>query len=160
MDTCTPLAVTLASFDATAQPGAIHVAWETASEIGNTGFNLYRSLDDNRNNATLLAYVPSQAPGSPQGFAYSYDDTGVAPGQTAWYWLADVDVNGVATEHGPVSATMLTPTAVTLASFHADAGKPLQSALAWGVLLALLAASRLLMGARRGRSRHTTGGQG
>ncbi|MEZ4767393.1 MAG: hypothetical protein R2844_03095 [Caldilineales bacterium] len=160
VDTCTPLAVTLASFDATAQPGAIQVAWETASEIGNTGFNLFRSLDDNRNNATLLAYVPSQAPGSPQGFAYSYDDTGVAPGQTAWYWLADVDVNGVATEHGPVSATMLTPTAVTLASFHADAGKPLQSALAWGVLLALLAASRLLMGAHRGRSRHTTGGQG
>ena len=36
-----PLAVTLASFDATAQPDHIQVTWETVSELNNSGFNLY-----------------------------------------------------------------------------------------------------------------------
>lgn len=35
---------------------------------------------------TLLAYLPSQAPGSTQGFTYTYDDLVVQPGQTYWYW--------------------------------------------------------------------------
>ena len=51
-----------------------------------------------------------------RGFA-SYDDTTGQPGETFWYWLEDVELNGAATLHGPVSATMQTPTAVTLATF-------------------------------------------
>ena len=149
VDTCTPLAVTLAAFGATARPDAIRVSWETVSEIDNAGFNLYRSLDGVWDSATLLAYVPSQAPGSAQGFTYQYDDADVTPGQTAWYWLEDVDVGGHTTRHGPVSATIQTPTAVTLASFDAAAGNPLNGLLAWTVLLLLLFASRLFTSWRR-----------
>ncbi|QLQ06883.1 MAG: hypothetical protein HZY76_13105 [Anaerolineae bacterium] len=39
-----PMAVTLAGFDATAQPDHVLLAWETASELDNLGFNLYRGL--------------------------------------------------------------------------------------------------------------------
>jgi hypothetical protein len=39
-----------------------------------------------------------------------------------WYWLEDLDLNGATTLHGPVSATVQTPTAVTLAGFEAAAG--------------------------------------
>ncbi len=115
-----PLAVTLASL--TAQGGAdrITVAWETGSETGNVGFNLYRSADP-AGPLTLLAHVPSQAPGSTQGFAYDLRDLAVQPGETWWYTLEDVSLSGATTLHGPVSATVQAPTAVTLAGFEAAA---------------------------------------
>ncbi len=87
------LAVTLASF--TAQGGAdrVVVTWETVSEVDNAGFNLYRSADA-AGPLTLLTTVPSQAPGSTLGCAYTYDDLDVQPGQTYWYWLEDVSLSG------------------------------------------------------------------
>jgi hypothetical protein len=119
-DEFAPLAVTLASF--TTQGGAdrVTVAWETVSEIDNAGFNLYRSASA-AGPQTLLAYVPSQGPGSSQGFAYSYEDLAVQPGQTYWYWLEDVSLSGATTLHGPVSATVQAPTAVTLSGLQAIA---------------------------------------
>jgi hypothetical protein len=141
-----PLAVTLASFGAAQQGQAIHVTWETVSEAGNAGFNLYRG-DSAAGPLTLLAHVPSQAPGSTQGFAYSYEDLDVQPGQTYWYTLEDVSLGGVTTRHGPVSATVQAPTAVTLNSVHASPAAGMGVALPWllgaaGAGLAL-AASRL-----------------
>ena len=117
-----PLAVVLASFDATTQPDHILVTWETVSELSNSGFNLYRGESDDWDSATLLSHVPSQTPGSAQGFAYSFADANVQPEQTVWYWLEDIDLSGTATLHGPVSARMQTPTAVTLTAL--DAGSP------------------------------------
>ena len=66
--------------------------------------------------------MPSQGPGSTQGYAYTYDDLAVQPNQTYWYWLEDVSLSGATTLHGPVSATVQAPTAVTLAGFEAAAG--------------------------------------
>ena len=116
--TAGPLAVTLAGFDAQQVDGHVLVAWETVSEIDNAGFNLYRNTTPDPV-GDLLAYVPPQAPGSTQGFAYTYDDADVQPGQTYWYWLEDVDLAGATTLHGPVSVTVQTPTAVGLAGFEA-----------------------------------------
>jgi hypothetical protein len=65
------------------------------------GFNLYRGASDSGPEA-LLAFVPSQAPGSNLGFAYTWADFKVTPGVTYWYWLEDVDVSGPRTLHGPV----------------------------------------------------------
>ena len=75
-----PLAVTLASFDAQGQADRVVVTWETVSEIDNAGFNLYRGLQPTAATEALLANVPSQAPGSTQGAAYSYDDAAVEAG--------------------------------------------------------------------------------
>ena len=97
--------MTLASFQAEAQAGHIAVTWETASELDNQSFNLYRAESASAPRA-LLASIPSQAPGSTQGFAYTYDDLAVQPGQTYWYWLEDVSLSGATTLHGPVSATV------------------------------------------------------
>ncbi len=137
VDACAPLVVTLAAFEATAQPDHILVNWETVSELNNAGFNLYRSLDGEWGSAALLGFVPSQAPGSTQGAAYAWQDVDVAAGQTAWYWLEDVDLGGVATLHGPVSATMLAPTAVTLMRLDATAAN--RGALPWWLSAAFLA---------------------
>ncbi|HSN73785.1 MAG TPA: right-handed parallel beta-helix repeat-containing protein, partial [Anaerolineae bacterium] len=75
------LAVSLASFEAVAQADDVLLRWETVSEVDNTGFNLYRAtrVDGEQ---TLLAFIPSQAPGSSQGFAYEWLDSDVTAGET------------------------------------------------------------------------------
>ena len=99
-----PTAVNLAGFEAEALEDRIVVTWETASEFNNAGFNLYRALEID-GEQTLLNWFPSPAPGTTQGQMYKYRDYDVLAGQTYWYWLEDVDLNGVATRHGPVSTT-------------------------------------------------------
>lgn len=142
----TPLAVTLASFDAQAMIDHILLSWETVSEINNSGFNLYRSASPAGPDA-LLAFVPSQAPGSTVGASYTFTDGQVAPGQTWYYWLEDVDLGGATSLHGPVSATLQAPTAVTVAALQAQAATP--AVTPWGALVASLLAAAGALAARR-----------
>ncbi len=130
-----PLAVLLAGFDAATQADHILVTWETVSEIGNTGFNLYRALEAD-GERTLLGWVPSAAPGSAQGSTYNYQDFGVTAGQTYWYFLEDIDLAAATTLHGPASAAFQAPTAVTLAGLTTEAG---QGADPWPIVLVVLA---------------------
>ena len=118
----------LDNFEAVAQPDHVLVTWETVSEVGNAGFNLYR--------VTLIASEPSKSPGGTLGATYSYQDFDVQPGQTYWYYLEDLALSGLATLHGPVSVDFLGPVAVTLSELKADAG---QGAALWVVALAGLA---------------------
>ena len=97
---------------------------------------------------TLLAYVPSQTPGSTQGASYSFDDSQVTPGQTMYYWLEDVDLSGATTLHGPVSATLQAPTAVTVTSLRAETAGSSGGLAAFGVALAAALAG-LAAGRRR-----------
>jgi hypothetical protein len=120
---CSPLSVTLASFQAEAAEQEIVVAWETASELNNLGFNVYRGTSATGEAVQLNEeMIPSQAPGSGEGFYYEYLDTDVQPGVTYYYWLEDVDANGTLTRHGPVTASVQSPTAVTMQRFAAEAG--------------------------------------
>lgn len=152
-NTYDPLAVTLAGFDAQAQAGHVLVTWETVSELDNAGFNLYRTGTPQAPTAAdLLASVPSQGPGSAQGSAYSYPDYAVTAGEAYWYWLEDVDFNGVTTMHGPVSVVFVSSTAVTLSGLEAAADQP---APVWPWLLAVMAvalAAALAIGRRRSSS--------
>ncbi len=142
----TTLAVTLAAFSALQQNDTVRVNWETVSEVGNAGFNLYRS-DSAAGPLALLNWLPSQAPGSTVGFAYSYEDRAVLPGQTLHYFLEDVSLSGATTLHGPVSVTIQTPTAVRLAGLETGS----QVGIGWGWLLALAASGLALTGTLAGR---------
>jgi uncharacterized delta-60 repeat protein len=124
----TPLAVLLNYFEATAAHGAVRLAWETASEIDNRGFNLYRGVSSDGWDRQLNEFlIPSQGQGSPVGFEYSwYDNDDLIDGMTYYYWLEDMDLTGVTTLHGPVSATVVTPTAVTVSELNT--GKQLANA--------------------------------
>jgi hypothetical protein len=147
-----PLAVTLATFGATAQANHILLTWETASELDNRGFNLYRGMSPDGWDRRLNEYlIPSQSQGNPGGFFYTWEDhADLDPGQTYWYWLEAVDLSGATTLHGPVSATVQTPTAVTLASVSASpAAAPAGAALPW--LLAVAGAGAALALGRRRR---------
>ena len=100
-----PLAVDLAAFSAAVQEGGVLLTWETATELDNLGFNIYRAGSPDGELIRLNdRLIPSQAPGSATGASYSFLDETAAAGQTTYYWLEDVDVNGVATKEGPVDA--------------------------------------------------------
>jgi hypothetical protein len=101
-----PTAITLASLTVRLHQGSALVEWETATEVDNLGFHLYRSDAPagkwQRLNQSL---IPARAPGSPVGAGYEFLDQSVVPGMS-YYWLEDVDVYGVTTLHGPVSITL------------------------------------------------------
>lgn len=147
----TPLAVTLAGFQAQWADNQVLVTWDTVSEINNMGFNLYRSQSPDQVGELITAQmVPSQAPGSNLGYSYSFVDSNVTAGATYWYTLADLDLFGVATQHGPVSAVPQAPTAVTLASMDATTVSAFPAAPA---LFALVLALAALAGGLLWRSR-------
>jgi hypothetical protein len=77
-------------------------------------------------------------------------DSNVTAGATYWYTLADLDLFGVATQHGPVSAVPQAPTAVTLASMDATTVSAFPAAPA---LFALVLALAALAGGLLWRSR-------
>jgi hypothetical protein len=109
-----PTAVELLSFTARPEGRAILVHWETASEIDNAGFNLYRATslegEKGRLNGNL---IPSQVPpGSPIGAEYSWLDSQVVSGTVYYYWLEDVDIYGRATLHEPVKVLAQSPSLV------------------------------------------------
>ncbi len=99
------LPVRLASLAAVAAPGRVTVRWETASEADTLGFNLYRADAGGAWTQVNAAMIASQAPGSPSGYSYRYDDATAARGATYRYRLAAVGMDGGETPLDAVSVT-------------------------------------------------------
>ncbi|MBU0492105.1 MAG: hypothetical protein KKA73_22940 [Chloroflexi bacterium] len=95
-------AVTLHSFSADAQEGAIVLTWETALEVDVLGFHVYRA-DAPGAEPTRLTPALLPATGGPR---YTYVDQTAAPGVAYTYWLEVVDMSGGATRYGPALATL------------------------------------------------------
>ncbi len=100
-DNTPPLAVTLADFTGQMLSDHALLTWETTHELNNQGFIVLRSADP-EGQPEPLTFVPSQGPGSAQGFSYTWQDYKIEPNTTYWYWLEDVDLAGVVTRHGPI----------------------------------------------------------
>jgi hypothetical protein len=146
-----PTAVSLAAFSATSREDGVLVSWETATELDNAGFNLYRSTAADGEYIKLnAALIPPRNPGGNVGATYAWTDKEVEPGATYFYKLEDLDINGTSTFHGPVGVTAdaVEPTSVEVAALDATS-RP----LAWP-LLAVLTAS--LLGALLLRKRRTS----
>jgi hypothetical protein len=113
------LAVQLAAFEASCQQNQILVTWQTVSELDHLGFNLYRNTTPDALGEQLNSeLIASQAPGSGQGSSYEWiNDTEI--GTTYYYWLEDVSLRGISTQHGPVSVTC-SPTAVILQELNTE----------------------------------------
>jgi hypothetical protein len=101
-----PTLIELISFGATSAIDSTNLGWITGSEVDNAGFNIYRSLSSNGPFVKVnSALIPAE--GDPvAGASYSYADSALALG-TYYYLLEDVDLYGVVTRHGPVSASAL-----------------------------------------------------
>ncbi len=82
------------------------VEWTTASELNTAGFNLYRSESKDgpytKINATLIPASANPLTGS----HYRVEDNTAVPGQTYYYQLEDVELNGTTTRHEPYMMTV------------------------------------------------------
>jgi len=98
-----PLPVELSSFSAIAGDGHVTLHWATESEINNLQFDILRAPEQ-QGDYVLIGSREGQF-NTNQRTEYTFTDDNVANGTTYWYKLEDVDINGVRTEHGPISAT-------------------------------------------------------
>ncbi len=97
--------ITLSSLDAAAGNGAVTISWETASEIDNAGFNVYRAEAGSDNYEKINNSLIAAEGCATEGASYQIVDQDVQNRKTYSYILEDVDLSGIATPHGPVSAT-------------------------------------------------------
>ncbi len=106
-----PLPVELLSFTAVPAENDIRLSFATASETDNDHFEILRGEQENGEFARIII-LPSQG-NSATMQRYEYTDTDVNPGQTYWYFLADVDMSGHRSEHRDriVSAAVVDPIA-------------------------------------------------
>lgn len=143
----TALAVQLSNFSAIQEGSGVKISWQTVSELNNLGFNLYRNTTPTSPQPLNHSLIPSQGPGSGQGFAYHWVDNTVQTGVTYYYWVEDVDTNGTITQHGPVSVSTNAPTALTVEEM--TQGQPKRLVLPLLALIILVGAMAVL-GSRYG----------
>jgi hypothetical protein len=97
-----PTAVSLISFTAKGAGAAVQVNWQTAQELANMGFNLYRAdsptCEFKKINNSLIPGLSFSA----SGRSYGFTDTDVVLGNLYYYKLEDIDVYGKRTMHGPI----------------------------------------------------------
>jgi hypothetical protein len=98
-----PTAVSLISFTAKGVGAAVQVNWQTAQELANMGFNLYRADSPTEPFVKLNNSIIPALSFSVSGRSYGFSDTDVVPGQLYYYRLEDIDVYGKHTFHGPIS---------------------------------------------------------
>jgi len=101
----TPTRVDLVSFEASGSNGAVTLRWETATELDNLGFHVYRASSETGPYARMTTRLIPGLGSSPEGARYQYVDSGLENGTTYFYKLEDVETTGTTELHGPVSAT-------------------------------------------------------
>ena len=97
--------VKLTSFTAAGYDGGMLLEWETASELNNLGFHLYRATSAEGPYQRITSGAIPGLGSSPEGARYSYKDSGLENGKTYYYKLEDIETTGKTELHGPVSAT-------------------------------------------------------
>ena len=99
-----PTAVTLTSFSGSTQLRTIQLNWETATEMGLDGFNVWRSeaLDGDKvkQNGELIV---AQYPGQNLGWTYQFSEV-VSAGKSYYYWV-ELVLTGSSEFTGPVILT-------------------------------------------------------
>lgn len=98
-----PTAVTLASFAAVRRDGDVLVTWETATELDNLGFNLYRSASSAGPWEKLnTGLIPTKNPGAVLGAVYEWLDADAPSGVPSYYRLEAVDVHNAHIFYDPL----------------------------------------------------------
>jgi len=114
--TDTSLPVTLSSFTANAKDGEVTLRWRTETEVGNLGFSIYRSEQED-GKYTKIGFV-NGAGNSAMPIDYKFTDKKAEAGKTYFYYLEDIDVAGKKTKHNWVKVLVppaeLIPTAFGL----------------------------------------------
>lgn len=94
--------ITLLSFEASINnKNSVTILWETAIEVDNAGFNLYRSGQEDGVYIKINELIIPAEGNATTGSSYSFVDK---PGDGIFYYkLEDVDYRGASTVYGPIS---------------------------------------------------------
>lgn len=98
--------IELVDFSATGRMKSVLLEWETASEIDTAGFHLWRSKAAAGDYSRITDQIIPSEGGASWGATYSFEDVAVVYGGTYYYYLEDIDWEGVSTFHGPVWAVV------------------------------------------------------
>jgi len=93
--------ISLDWFSADSDGELVNLGWETAGEIDNEGFNIFRAEAGGSYEAINARLIPARGL-QPDGAIYHLIDDTVTPGSEYSYLLEDVDRFGVKTQHGPL----------------------------------------------------------
>ncbi|MVN76639.1 T9SS type A sorting domain-containing protein [Hymenobacter sp. HMF4947] len=115
-DKTNPLPVSLTAFTATRSNQNAVLAWTTASELNNAGFEVQVSNDGTA--FRKLTFVTSKSPNSSQTINYSYTDTETNKLGIRYYRLRQVDTDGE-DSYSPVRALSFDGAAVASATLSA-----------------------------------------
>lgn len=85
--------------------GQSWMEWETASEIGTVGFNIYRLDPATDSFVRLNDHLLPALGGARQGGVYRFPDPNAAPGQISTYGLEEVEAKGSKHVYGPYAVT-------------------------------------------------------
>jgi len=102
IDVVIPTVITLLSFTAESSDDQVTLAWETASELDNEGFNLWRSSAVDGQFVKINNDLIQAQGNETTGASYSFVDSNVTSGTTYYYKLEDIDFYGVSTLHDPI----------------------------------------------------------
>jgi len=94
--------VNLTSFTTTVSDGKVELKWETASEIDNAGFHLWRAVSNDWKGgdySMVIRLTDKLISAKGDGASYSYKDSNVKFGVTYYYALEDIDLFGQSTFH-------------------------------------------------------------
>ncbi len=98
--------IELLSFEATSLEESILLTWETATEASNAGYRLLRAGTANGDYQPITPSLIPAVGDEFSGASYEFTDNDVEAGETYWYKLEDIDINGESTFHGPVDVTV------------------------------------------------------
>lgn len=100
--------IVLLYFSAESAENGIQVSWETATEVNNFGFNIYRAeqVEGERIKLNPELIMSALGPGGLEGAKYEFLDETAVVGVTYYYWLEDVPLESGVTPglYGPISA--------------------------------------------------------
>jgi hypothetical protein len=103
------LPVELSSFTATVTSQLfVNLQWVTQTETSALGYNIYRSNTNDEATASKvnLSVIPATNTSTQHTYTFVDDTEGLAVNNTYYYWLENVDFNGMADMHGPVNVTI------------------------------------------------------
>ncbi|MCO5195387.1 MAG: immune inhibitor A [Anaerolineae bacterium] len=133
-----PTAVEMADLSATVNAdGSVTVAWETAAEVANAGFNVYRSVSADALGEMVNGALIASTASAGAGASYSFTDSAVGAG-IFYYWVEAVATDGTTFAHGPVEAVTQAPTSAGLSGFGGGSSTALPLVLVAVLAVALL----------------------
>ncbi|KHD08921.1 hypothetical protein PN36_04695 [Candidatus Thiomargarita nelsonii] len=97
-----PTLVELFFFTATALENSVLIEWETATEIDNAGFHIWRSDEED---GEYIMITDSLILAEGDASTYTYIDENVKDGVVYYYKLEDIDIFDVSTFRYPVSSS-------------------------------------------------------